>query len=226
MGKMLAKSRPKSCVLISSPAHRALETAHVVAKQLDYPVEKIMLKEQLYEADSGSTFVDILRELEDTYSTALVIGHEPTLSEFIRRLSSAFQHTLPKSGVVGLEFADANWATIGDEQASISYFDFPIGKEDRRRLEKQLVKQIEQDLAESMVAAVSHYNSDAAGKVKKATRTAGKDMANRFIKVAGRRKLLQQYMVQLASQQAPVSGDSGAALKAESPTTGSDAATS
>jgi phosphohistidine phosphatase len=224
-GKKLAKEKLKSVVIVSSPANRALETAHAAAASMKYPVEKILLKEAVYEADHGSAFVDLLRGLDQSHDTAVLVGHEPTLSQFIQHVGGGLQHPLPKAGVVGLEFSGESWETLGNEPGSIFYFDFPINKDDRKRLEKRLAKQIEYDVADSMVAVMSMYSPKAADKMRKGARKAGKDAARRLVKIAGCRNLLQQYMVHLATRPAPVEPTVEAELEPEPKGTESDPAT-
>ena len=58
MSKRLWKKGIAPDLLLSSPADRALETAHIFAEQFDYPVQRILLKDEIYDEDA-----DVVREL-------------------------------------------------------------------------------------------------------------------------------------------------------------------
>ncbi|HKK20866.1 MAG TPA: histidine phosphatase family protein [candidate division Zixibacteria bacterium] len=202
-GKRLARQDLQSAILISSPANRALETAHLVAKELDYPVEKILLKEPVYESSDVSAFIGILRELNDAYSTALLFGHEPSLSEFVSLLSGVPIASMPKAGVIGLEFSDATWTTVSGGDGTIFYLDAPMNKRDRLDAKKKLMKQVERDVANSVLETIESYSPEAAGRLKRVASNAGKEAAERLFKIAGSKKLIRRQLVLQATQAAP-----------------------
>jgi phosphohistidine phosphatase len=204
-GKRLARQDLRSAILISSPANRALETAHLVAKELAYPIEKILLKEPVYESVDVSAFIGILRELDDAYSTALMFGHEPSLSEFVSLLSGAPIAPMPKAGVIGLEFSDATWTTVSGGDGSIFYLDAPMNKRDRLDAKKKLMKQVERDVADSILGAIGNYSPEAAERMKRMASSAGKEAAERLFKIAGSKKLIRRQLVLQVTQ--PASND-------------------
>ena len=207
LGREMARLGLRSFLLISSPARRALEMAHIVAKELGKAPKKVRVAEPVYHGTDGAAFIDVLREVDDKFTTVLLFGHEPSLSQFIRRLCGVFEKPLPKTGVVGVEFPIANWATVGDITGSLFYFDFPMSKKENRRLQKSLTKQIELSLEESMAAAIGRYSPEASDRMTKVIRSSGKEAARRLIKVAGSRELLRRHLATLAGQPAEVAPD-------------------
>ncbi len=199
-GKRLARQDLQSVILVSSPANRALETAHLVAKELEYPVEKILLKEPMYESSDVSTFVSLLRELDDVHTTAVLFGHEPSLSEFVGLLSGMSIAPLPKGGVIGLEFSDTTWSTVSGGDGAIFFMEAPMNKRDRVSARKKLLKHIESDIALAIQEAISKYSPEAAGKMKRIVSSAGKEVAERLFKVAGSKNLIRQQLVLQATQ--------------------------
>ena len=48
MGERLAKRNVKPDLILSSPARRALKTAEIIAKELDYEIKDIVVDDRLY----------------------------------------------------------------------------------------------------------------------------------------------------------------------------------
>ena len=99
-------------IIVSSPANRALETAHIVARVLEYPVEKIALKQAAYDAPDAEGLYPILRGIEDQYETAVLIGHNPSLEELASSLVIGYDENLPKAGVVEIQLEKDSWPDV------------------------------------------------------------------------------------------------------------------
>lgn len=85
MGKLLLE---KQCIpekIISSPALRAWTTAKILAKELHYPREAILKNPLIYEADLVE-LVDVIRHLDDAFSSVMLVGHNPAFHDFARCL--------------------------------------------------------------------------------------------------------------------------------------------
>ncbi|TMH58242.1 MAG: histidine phosphatase family protein, partial [Betaproteobacteria bacterium] len=87
MGKRLAKRHVAPDLILSSPATRALKTAQIIAKKLDYKRKNILVNDRLY-AVEASELLDVLRKLGDAVECAMLVGHNPELTELAHRLSS------------------------------------------------------------------------------------------------------------------------------------------
>jgi phosphohistidine phosphatase len=126
-------------LLMSSTANRALETAHLYAKGLKYPVEKIMVKDALYSEMSTEALLYIIRQVDDRYDSVLVFGHNPVLTSLAKLLIENFHEDIPKSGVVGIEFAVMDWKSLAPLKGRLRLFEYP------KRMAKTY-KQLESDL--------------------------------------------------------------------------------
>ncbi|MBI5462442.1 MAG: histidine phosphatase family protein [Gammaproteobacteria bacterium] len=71
--------------VLSSPAHRAAQTAQAVCAQLGYPAERIVWDKRLYLA-ALETLLDILAEQTDHPQRLLLIGHNPGLEDLLEYL--------------------------------------------------------------------------------------------------------------------------------------------
>src|SRR6266576_332308 len=87
MGKRLAKRDVKPDLILSSPARRALTTAEIIAKKLDYKLKHIVVDDRLY-AGAVHDLLNVVHKLGDKLERVMLFGHNPELTEFAHRLSS------------------------------------------------------------------------------------------------------------------------------------------
>src|SRR5215471_13645034 len=87
MGERLANQDVRPDLIMSSPAARALATAELIAKKLDYKRKDIVVDERLYAAHADE-LLEIVQELSDRLKDVMLFGHNPELTELANRLSS------------------------------------------------------------------------------------------------------------------------------------------
>ena len=85
MGARLARRPDRPDLIVSSPAVRALETARIIARKLEYPRKKIMVEDRLYGAGIVE-LLDVIRNADDSVTTLMLFGHNPGLTELANHL--------------------------------------------------------------------------------------------------------------------------------------------
>ena len=123
VGERLAKRRAKPDLILSSPATRAVMTAEIIAKELDYKRSNIVLDDRLY-AVSADDLLDVIRQLDDKAERVMLIGHNPELTELAHRLSSKITH-LPTCAVAEFTFDAKSWTRIGKDKPIKVAFEYP-----------------------------------------------------------------------------------------------------
>ncbi len=123
MGKRLAKRGVKPDLILSSSAVRALETAEIVAKEVDYKRKDILVDDRLY-AVGAEELLDVIRKLGDEVERVMLIGHNPELTELAHRLSSKITD-MPTCAVAEFTFDAKAWATIGEDKPTKATLDYP-----------------------------------------------------------------------------------------------------
>ncbi|MFN8076523.1 MAG: histidine phosphatase family protein [Kineosporiaceae bacterium] len=83
-GQWLADEGPALDLVLCSPAVRARQTGEIVRQWL--PPLPWRDEPRLYEAEAGEV-LEVLRGLPDLFAGVLVIGHEPSLSGLVAKLS-------------------------------------------------------------------------------------------------------------------------------------------
>ena len=113
MGERLAKRDVKPDLILSSPAVRALATAQIVAKKLDYAIKDIVVDERLYGADPNDR-LDVIRELGEKPKRVMLFGHNPEFAELAHRLSNEITD-MPTCAVGEFEFDIKSWSNVGKQ---------------------------------------------------------------------------------------------------------------
>ena len=129
MGKRLAKRHVKPDLILSSPATRALKTAQIIAKKLDYKRKNILVNDRLYAVEANE-LLNVLRKLGDAVECAMLIGHNPELTALAHRLSSKINR-MPTCAVAEFAFDAKSWSRMGKDKPVNVALDYP------RRLQKR-----------------------------------------------------------------------------------------
>ncbi|WP_426058690.1 SixA phosphatase family protein [Hymenobacter sp. B1770] len=124
MGQALAKRRICPDLVVSSPAVRAMSTAVLVAREMKYPHDKIIVEPGIYGADVDDLLA-IIHGLPDTAGSVLLVGHNPTITETASALSPSVINEMPTAAVVCLHFACSQWAEVDKANAEFYFFDSP-----------------------------------------------------------------------------------------------------
>ncbi len=124
MGELLLEKGIKPDVLISSPAKRAYATAKVIAKKLGYPRREIQKDKKLYLASAGE-LLRIINELPDEYSSVMLFGHNPGLTQICNLLSNANIMNIPTSGIAEIDFEVDSWKNVIPESGKLISFEYP-----------------------------------------------------------------------------------------------------
>ena len=121
MGERLAKRNVKPDLILSSPARRALKTAQIIAKRLDYRLEDILVDDRLYAAEADD-LLHVIRELGDKPKSVMLVGHNPELTELAHRLSNKITR-MPTCAVAELMFDAKWWSSTGkDKPARVTLY--------------------------------------------------------------------------------------------------------
>jgi phosphohistidine phosphatase len=123
MGERLAKHDVKPDLILSSPARRALTTAEIIAKKLDYKPKSIVVDDRLY-ATEADDLLSAIRKLGNKPKRVMIFGHNPELTELANRLSSKITR-MPTCAVAEFTFEAKSWASIGEDKPSKATLDYP-----------------------------------------------------------------------------------------------------
>jgi phosphohistidine phosphatase len=124
IAEFLKTKRIKPDLIIASRAVRAAETAKVLADGIGYDKSLIRFEKSIYH----STHTDILElfyEIPETVQTLVIVGHNPTLTDFSNLFLEHPIDNLPTTGVVCLLFDTYSWTSLEKAPVKSDFIIFP-----------------------------------------------------------------------------------------------------
>ncbi len=112
-------------LIVSSTATRALNTALIFARTLNFNMANFELQAAVYES-SESNLIDIISKFQNHTNTVMLFGHNPSITNVCNQLTdNLFFDNVPTCGIVSLQFNVNNWADIKTNKATLNYHRFP-----------------------------------------------------------------------------------------------------
>jgi phosphohistidine phosphatase len=124
MGRRLAERGIRPDLIMTSPAARALQTAHHYANQLACTPDRLLTNPLQYAA-TARQLITLLQETAPEVRTLLLVGHNPESTELANRLGGLNIDNIPTSGIVGLSFALSSWQELAPGTGKLLFFDYP-----------------------------------------------------------------------------------------------------
>lgn len=125
MGARLRQLGAAPQLVLTSHAERALRTAKVVARELDYPQERIRVVPQLYMA-SPAEMLAVLTAQDPRIACLLMVGHNPGLTELVDLLlPSLGLDNVPTAGAIAIDFETDQWPSLTGAPRELVFYDYP-----------------------------------------------------------------------------------------------------
>lgn len=115
MGQLIADEGLKPDVIVSSTAIRAASTAEAIAEECGYEGE-IHFTDDLYLAPP-SAYLWLLSGLPDEYDSALMVGHNPGISELVSTLCGE-RVDMPTAALAHAQSGNESWKQFESESAA------------------------------------------------------------------------------------------------------------
>lgn len=124
MGHRLVERNAIPEVVICSPARRAVETLEKLNLQLNIDPDSIFMQKRIYEA-SLQTLLEIVRSIDDRYASAMMIGHNPSMTWLASELGGEHIPNMPTCAVVAIGIDAETWSETGKAPAKPLFYDYP-----------------------------------------------------------------------------------------------------
>ena len=112
---------PKTNLIWSSDAKRASETAIIFAQNLNWPLESIIFKEDLYTFDCTKLEKEI-KKCADEYENLILFGHNEAITEFVNKFGDVFIDNVPTTGFISISFPEDSWTKIKNGKTATILF--------------------------------------------------------------------------------------------------------
>ncbi len=125
LSKWYQKNHSMPDLIISSTATRALNTALIFARELEFNMVNFTLEKNIYES-KASTLLSVIKKQGDTKNTIMLFGHNPGITDLFNELSKdVYFDNIPTCGIVSLGFDTNSWNEISVENSKLNYQQFP-----------------------------------------------------------------------------------------------------
>lgn len=105
-------------VVMCSSAARTMETCDIICRKLDFGIDKIQPFLKFY-SKGFETYIDEIIALEDTIECAMIVGHNPAVSQLVNYFcKDELLHMKPGS-MVAVAFDLKNWNSIFSASSEI-----------------------------------------------------------------------------------------------------------
>jgi phosphohistidine phosphatase len=111
-------------LMVSSTAVRTVETASIIAHELNYPLESIVCEKTFYHANVSS-ITDYLFGLNNDVDTVFIFGHNPTFTHLSNNFVDDPIDWLPTTGTVCINFDTDKWEKIMLANRKTNFVVFP-----------------------------------------------------------------------------------------------------
>ncbi len=111
-------------IILSSTALCAITTAKMMAHEMEYDCDKILTKKEIYGAWPHQ-LLEIIQSMNNSIESAMIIGHNPTMTELIEEITNHGISNVPTCGIAIIQFQTQSWSDIGDCPAILQDFIYP-----------------------------------------------------------------------------------------------------
>ena len=122
MANFLSKKISKICFLHSSDSVRTFETSKFFTERIKF--DKIKYDESLYHSNSSS-ILNMVRNYSDNFSTAMIIAHNPGMTNLINEITNICLDNLPTTGLAEIDFSCLKWNDISSKNSNLIQLKFP-----------------------------------------------------------------------------------------------------
>ena len=129
MGTRLSAMGYHPQIVFSSTALRARTTAELLVAELGLTDGVIETSEALYGAMPGEV-LDQVGAFDDVHDTAMVVAHNPGITELVNYLGGSNIYNVPTCGVAILGVDGGGWQEFIPGNASLIHYDYPKSKDD------------------------------------------------------------------------------------------------
>ncbi len=95
----------------SSPANRALHTAVIFLRNLEYGFHKFEIKNDLYDF-SGESLKSFVSHIDNNIKTVMIFGHNYAFTTMVNEWGDKYIENVSTSGLVQIQFAEKKWDQI------------------------------------------------------------------------------------------------------------------
>jgi phosphohistidine phosphatase len=118
VGKFMREQKLRPDLIISSPAERARQTIALVLEAAGIQTD-IRYDERIYEA-SVTSLVEIISQIEDDKTEAMLVGHNPGFENLLERLTGESER-MPTAALARIIINAESWNEAGEQGGRLEW---------------------------------------------------------------------------------------------------------
>ncbi len=107
--------------MISSPALRALKTAHIFAETFGFEQRNIRKNHEIYDGLTTGEFIEIIKTLPEDAKTVLFFGHNPDFEYFAQNLLTRYSQEMPTCATLVIDFDIEKWEKVSPRTGILAF---------------------------------------------------------------------------------------------------------
>ena len=124
MGKLIAGMGETPEIIVTSPANRAVTTSRFFAEAFGLPPATVIELKPLYSAPP-ETILGVISELDDEIDRAMIVGHNPAMTQVADKLAPGSITHMPTCSVAAIEIPVESWIMVGPGKGKLRFFETP-----------------------------------------------------------------------------------------------------
>jgi phosphohistidine phosphatase len=112
-------------VIVSSPAHRTMQTARIMAGSFSIPESEIKEVPFIYDGFSLEEFVSEIASIAGDKDSVMVVGHNPDIALMAVRFAGENFFHFPTSATTAIGFSVSEWSQIKAGTGRTDIFTYP-----------------------------------------------------------------------------------------------------
>lgn len=127
MGKLFIHKNWQPQTILTSTAHRTVQTQRIINDALKISKENIQYLDHLYLAHTEALF-KIITQIDNHYHSVLIIGHNPSVTNFPFMACEKSVDHVPTGGVLKMTFEADRWNEIIKGSGKFEAMEYPTTK--------------------------------------------------------------------------------------------------
>jgi phosphohistidine phosphatase len=108
-------------LILSSPANRAIHTALIFSRILNYPTREITIASDIYSAHLNQ-LLQLIEETPNQFNSVMLFGHDPSVTSLVYELCGLEVEKVSTSGTLRIDFQGEDWKKITQEKGKLNFY--------------------------------------------------------------------------------------------------------
>lgn len=124
MSRLFKEKQDNPDLIITSPAVRAMTTALIFARNINYDANSITIRRELYES-SVTDYLSVITKTDEQFKSVMLFAHNPTITSFAESLCKSLPSEMATCAIAGIRFDCKKWSDLKTTKGELFMFEYP-----------------------------------------------------------------------------------------------------